>query len=100
MDDRFVSLLGLCKKAGRLVMGFDPVKEALLRGQAYLVLLSADLSPKSAKEAEFLCRQDNIPVVTTDLTMDQIWYCLGKRSGVLAITDKGFSEKLAETARR
>lgn len=41
--------LSLCRKAGKLVMGFDAVEEAVFKGKAWLVLYTADASPKTVR---------------------------------------------------
>ena len=47
-EDALFQALSLCRKAGRLVMGFDAVEEAALSGKAWLALTAADASPKTA----------------------------------------------------
>ena len=54
MNDRLLSLLGLARKAGKVVFGRDCAAEAVRKKQAKLLLLASDLSPKSKKEMEFL----------------------------------------------
>ena len=40
--------LGLCRKAGKLLYGYDRVQENALRGKVALVLLAADASERTA----------------------------------------------------
>ena len=47
-----MNLLTICRKAGKVIPGFDSVKECLEQHTAKVVLISADLSPKTAKEVE------------------------------------------------
>lgn len=81
----------LCKRAGKLTVGFDLVKSAMQTGEAELVVIAADISPKTKKEVLFLAENYEYEVVDTMLTMDELWYCIGKRAGVLAITDAGLA---------
>lgn len=97
--EKLISVLTLSKKAKKLIMGFDVVKEAVLNQTARLVLLSDDVSPKTKKEAEFLCGKQQLALAVIPLKMDEIWYLLGKKSGVLAITDTGFAEKILSLLR-
>ena len=41
--------LGLCRKAGKLLHGYDRVQENALRGKVALVLLTADASERTVK---------------------------------------------------
>ncbi len=81
----------LCKRAGKLILGFDLVKAAMQVGEAELVILASDISPKTKKEMLFLAENYEYEVVDTVLTMDELWYSIGKRAGVLAISDAGLA---------
>lgn len=41
-----LGLLGICRKAGKIKLGFDPVAEVLGKG-ACLLVFSSDISPKT-----------------------------------------------------
>ena len=94
MKNRVLQLLGLCKIAGHLILGFDETAKALEKGKAKLLVLAADLSPKSAKEIIRLADRQNINAVRLDVTMDELWYTLGKRAGILAVTQQGLADKI------
>lgn len=89
--NRLLSSLGLCRKAGKLVLGFDGVKGAILDGSAQLVLLSSDLSQKTRKEVLFHAQQQHRPVLQTGLTMEEVQSVFRKKCGVFALTDPGFA---------
>ena len=97
MKDRLLSTLGICRKAGKLVMGFDAVIEAVKLGQVSLILLSCDISPKTGKEAAFAAAKSNIEVTTAPITMEEIQFRLGRRCGVLGITDRGLANTVNRT---
>ncbi len=86
-------LLTICRKAGRLVMGFDPMKDALAEGKACAVIVVSDISPKTEKEVRFFSGKKNIPVARTAMTLDEVYFTIGKKAGILTICDKGFAEK-------
>ena len=50
-----LNLLGLCKRAGRLVSGISAVELALKKGEAKLVLLDAGASDNSKKNVADAC---------------------------------------------
>lgn len=86
-------LLTICRKAGKLVMGFDPMKDALASGKACAVIVASDISPKTEKEVRFFSGKQNIPVTRTAMTLDEVYHALGKKAGILTICDKGFADK-------
>ena len=93
-NQNFMNLLTICRKAGKVIPGFDSVKECLEQHTAKVVLISADLSPITAKEVAFFCQRYQVPLQETDLTMDQIRQAIGRKTGVLAICDAGFARGL------
>lgn len=48
-NQKLFSALSLCKKAGRLVLGFDAVMDSVYQGKAHLVLLASVVSEGTAK---------------------------------------------------
>lgn len=81
----------LSKRAGKLAIGFDLVKNAMQTGEADVVILASDVSEKTRKEVLYLAENMDYEVMGTALTMDELWYCIGKRAGVLAILDAGLA---------
>ena len=94
--NKLASMLSLTKKAGKLILGFDVVKEALEKKTAGLVLLAKDLSPKSRKEIVLVCEKNGAPYKTLPITMDEVWYLAGKRAGIIGVSDAGLANKLAQ----
>ena len=100
MKDKLLPLLGICRKAGKLIHGFDAVSDAVKNKTAKLVLVSCDTSPKTKKEIEFISSKINIKVITVPITMSDIEHKTGKRAGVLAILDDGLAKAVNEAAVR
>ena len=94
VNKKLISTLGICKKAGRLSEGFDPMTQAVKEGKAKLVLTSLDLSPKSEKEAARAARIGGVSYTRIPVTMDEIWKGLGRRSGILAVNDEGLAHSV------
>lgn len=89
-----VSMLSLSRKAGKLTAGTDMVKEAVQTGQTSAVFTASDLSPKSIKEIKYFCGPKSVPVISLGVTMDEMAPQIGRRSGILAVTDRGFETKI------
>ena len=87
-----IGLISMCRKAGKLIMGMDKVREACAAGTAKAVFTASDFSPKSLKEIKFVCYKYNVELYALEMTMDEIGYGLGKRTGVVAMTDGGFAK--------
>lgn len=91
-----MGLVTMCRKAGKLVMGMDMVKDACNTGTAKAVFTASDFSAKSLKEIKFACYRNNVKLYSLGLSMDEICNDLGKRTGVLAITESGFAKSCAK----
>ncbi|MGN0610909.1 MAG: 50S ribosomal protein L7, partial [Ruminiclostridium sp.] len=55
----FLSTLGLCRKSGRLIHGFDPVCDELKKPANKIagVIRAKDVSEKTGKERRFFCEK-------------------------------------------
>ena len=90
-----LGLFGICRKAGRIKLGFDPVLESLNDG-ACLLIFSSDVSPKTKERMLKKSAGFSVDTITINETSDDIWYSLGKRVAVMAITDRGLAKKAIE----
>ncbi len=82
-------------RAGKLVYGFDTLKENIKLNNVFLVFTASDLSPKTVKEVKFFANKDNLPHLPLSKTMEEIEGIIGKKTGIIGITDRGFAEKLS-----
>lgn len=90
--DKLLGALSLCRKAGKLVMGFDPVAESAAKGKAQLVLLAADLAEGSRKRALRFCDAAGLEPRALPLTQQELLAVTPKRTGVFAVIDKGLAQ--------
>ncbi len=95
-NSKLVSLLSICRKAGKLTTGFDAVVESMQDAKARLVLLACDLSDKTRSELHFSAGKCQYAgdILQTQQTMDELSVVLSKRTGVLAITDAGLAQAI------
>lgn len=95
-----ISTLGLMKKKGVLITGFDAVEREIKDPSSKVcgILLASDLSPKSKKEILFLrdkfCSRLEIAVLPAG--MEETGAILGKKTGIIAVTDEGFWKSFAK----
>ena len=92
MMNKLLSLLGFASKAGALAYGFGAVKESLSGNKAKLVLIAADISPKSRKEAAFFADKAKIQNITLEsVDIDTLSRAVGCRCGIISVNDNGFA---------
>lgn len=97
---RLSGTLSLCRRAGRLALGYDPVKESVQKENAQLILFAADVSPKTEENIRFAAGSSGLECLKLTYTMDELWFVVGKRVGVVAVNDHGFAAKIRELAGR
>lgn len=88
----------LCRKAGKLVMGYDAVVDAVMTGKAGRVFLAADVSPKTAERLRFAV-EGLADVEPLPLTQDDLAPVSHKRVAVFAVADANLA-RLCETKRK
>lgn len=91
---KLAGTLTLCRRAGRLMIGYDQVKESVQKTDACLILLAQDISPKTAERVRLLAADSGLPVKELPFSMDEMEQLLRKRIGVAAVTDEGFAGSL------
>ena len=94
--NKFYSLLGLCKKAGKLVGGEELVENTVRQKKACLLILAVDVSNNTKKKFSNASAFHEVPLVEVGTKAD-----LGRAVGaevraVIAITESGFAKKLQE----
>jgi predicted RNA-binding protein YlxR (DUF448 family) len=95
---RCLDLLGLARRAGQAVAGFEKVKAALERGEAALQLQAADGSPE--QRAKMTPRGGAIPVVAL-FSGAELAEALGREVAVhVAVLPGGIADRLARDCGR
>ena len=97
-QDKLLSLLGICRRAGRLQWGHDACLESVKHGRAKLCLLSADASERLRREFRFAAKRAGEPlqILHIPYTMQQVKDATGYFAGVLTTEDEGFAKRLAQ----
>lgn len=96
MNDRILSFLGICRRAGKLVIGANPVIDSINSKKAKLVIFANDFSHNSAKPVLEAIKQNNIKSITINRSKNDLSLALGKLCGVVATEDDGFALKLLD----
>ncbi len=98
-QQKVINLLTMCRRAGKLIIGFDAVKETFVEGDIYCIIVANDISQNTLKKVRNLCdtfSNGKIPVVRTTLTVAELNKYLGQKVAVAAICDRGFGSRLIE----
>ncbi|RLK62443.1 hypothetical protein D3H64_09710 [Atopobacter sp. AH10] len=93
---KYLQLMGLAQRAGKLLSGTEGVMKALRSGQVRLVIAAEDLSESARRNLEAKCQQANVAFMQL-ATSEEISQALGKKRSVLALTDQGFAKSFLKS---
>jgi ribosomal protein L7Ae-like RNA K-turn-binding protein len=96
LSDKILTLLGFCRKAGKLIIGTEKVTEALKQSKRCLVTVAEDISDKTFKELNFFASKGKGVVIKIPYDTFQVSKAIGTKAGVVATTDDGFSKAILE----
>ena len=95
-SQKLTGILSICRKAGKMEIGFAPMKEALPSGKVKGVVTASDISPKSFKEVQFYCQKYNVPVCPVPLQIADLGGAIGRKAAVVAVLDAGFYDRIVQ----
>lgn len=98
MNDKFLSLLGLARRGGRLSLGHDAVISSVVKNKAKLCVLSCEASQRLQNEIKHACtfENKNIPVIITEYSLNELSMSVGSKAAVISVDDEGFAKALRE----
>ena len=91
---KYVNMLGMARRAGKLSMGHDVALTAVKSNKAKLVVFASDISPRLISEFERAA--NGIPCVRIDETINDIHRFIGYKAGVLTVDDINFSTRILQ----
>lgn len=92
-QQKTVNLLTMCCRAGRLIKGFEAVKESAINSGVSCVLITSDISVKTLKEVKFFCNNTGTNLYKIDLTSYDMLYAIRKEVVVVGVADYGFAQR-------
>ena len=96
MNSKVLSMLGLSRRAGAVIIGTDLVTKALPSGKVKLVIYSCDASANTEKKITDKCKFYKTECVKLSYDGGEIAHAIGKQStvSVVGITDENFSREI------
>lgn len=93
-QNKMLSLLGLAKRAGKVVSGEFSVEKAVKSGRACLVIVAEDASANTRKSFKDMCTYYKCPLIFT-ATKDELGHAIGcEFRASAAVMDSGFAQSL------
>ena len=91
---KICGLISLSMKAGKLAVGEERAKEAIISDRAYLIIVASDASDNTKKKFSDMAAYRNVPLISI-FDRYQFGKLIGKKFSVSAVvTDKGFADSI------
>ncbi len=94
MNNKILNFIGICKKSGKISLGYDSVLDAIKSKKAFLVLIASDLSVKTAKHIDKITDTFFIEKLKLNENIESIYRTIGKSVGVISVNDEELAKKL------
>ncbi len=97
-NKKYLSMLGMARRAGRLSMGHDMAEKSIKGRKAKLLLFATDMSDRLVREFEMLTDEymPNLPSIRLDDSIDELHFALGYKAGVITVDDENFAKRIIE----
>ena len=93
---KLLNMFGLCRRAGKLVWGYDAAVSAVRSGEAIACFAAADISEKTFSNLSFECERAGMKAARIDAETAELSFACGSRAGVFAVCDHGFADRISE----
>jgi len=91
VNNKVLSVIGLAKRAGKTVCGFDAISARARRGDIELLVIASDCSDRTRKDYTDKCAFYNIEHIIYG-TKSELGLCAGKgETAAIGICDGGFA---------
>lgn len=92
--DKALGLIGLAKKASKVVCGESAVKDSVRFGKTSLVIIAADASDNTTKSITDSCKYYDVKYYILG-TKDILGHAVGNQyNAAICITDDGFAKSI------
>lgn len=92
-EQRVISFLGLCMRAGQMTSGQDACVEAIRSGLAAIVLLDGEASENTSKRITDACHSHSTPLYS--VSSGALGHAIGKKGRmVICLKEGGMADKL------
>ncbi len=96
MTDKALSMLGLARRAGKLIYGSESVAVSARQGKARLVIMAGDASDGTKKLLRNKCKSFSVPLFEYS-TKAELGKSLGKSDiSALGVSDRNFAKAITD----
>ena len=94
-EAKVLGMIGLCKKAGKIVSGAQLCEKEIRAKNSELIIIANDISPTGKKAITDICMHYSVKYIMC-ADIDSLGKAVGAAGGrsVISVNDKGFSDAI------
>lgn len=93
MQNKILGKIGLCRKAGKTIIGAKDVTESIIQRKVSLVIIAKDTAENTTRPVLRTAEERNVPVLMTEFSKEELGNAVGYADvAVIGIADKGFAK--------
>jgi len=92
--NKFFQFLGIAKKAGKIVSGYNKCEDAITHRKVYLLIISEEVSENTKNKFNNYCLKYKIPVLSGSSKEDMGNYIGSSEINLIGISDKKIADQL------
>jgi ribosomal protein L7Ae-like RNA K-turn-binding protein len=94
MRDSFLQFLGIAKKSGKLIEGYNNCEETIKSKKVKLIIISIDSSENTKNKFKNYCESKNVFLIQA-YSKEELGKCIGRTEiNILCVVDSKISENL------
>lgn len=95
---KLLSMLGMARKAGRLIIGAEQVTVGVRKNSPFVVLITADASENTTKKVKNCCAYYEVECKKIDVSADELSHAIGKSASItsVGVTDVNFAKAIRQ----
>lgn len=94
--NKYISFLGLTKKAGKCIEGYNKCEDALRYNKCHLIILSDGVSDNTKEKFLRMANNKNVPIIT-GCDKYELAYILGRDEiNVIGVSDESMANRLLQ----
>ena len=93
-ESKFLGLLGLCTKAGKICFGRDACIDLVEKNKIKLIIVAVDASDRTKKDIKFICDNNNTKICFYG-TIENLSKAIGKSNkAIIGIKEENFARQI------
>lgn len=96
MNDKFLGMVGMARRAGKASLGSDKCVGAVKKGMAKLVIIAADASEGTKKSVTDSCRYYNVKYIAAASRAELGKYTGAASCAAVSINDLNFAKAILD----